>query len=74
MLNGKGAAMDTIHGKAERSATGSGLRPTLNSLYEAARNEVMADPAAALRKYQPTWLFGAPCARLVSNNRGRKPR
>ena len=29
----------------------------LQSLYEAARKEVFADPAAAVRKYQPNWQF-----------------
>lgn len=56
------ATMGRIDGKAERGATGSGLRPTLCSLYEAARKEVLADPAAALRKYQPTWLLASPSA------------
>lgn len=45
-------------GNADRS----GSRPTLRSLYEAARREVMADPAAALRKYQPTWVLSNPSA------------
>ena len=39
-----------------------GSRPTLRVIYEAARREVMADPAAALRKYQPTWLLASPTA------------
>jgi hypothetical protein len=34
----------------------------LQSLYEAARKEVFADPAAAVRKYQPTWQFVLPAA------------
>jgi hypothetical protein len=29
----------------------------LQAMYEAARREVFADPAAALRKYQPTWAL-----------------
>jgi hypothetical protein len=32
----------------------------LQSMYEAARREVLADPAAALRKYQPTWALSMP--------------
>jgi hypothetical protein len=34
----------------------------LQSLYEAARKEVFADPAAAVRKYQPNWQFSLPAA------------
>jgi|PlaIllAssembly_1097288.scaffolds.fasta_scaffold845925_2 hypothetical protein len=34
----------------------------LQSLYEAARREVFADPAAAVRKYEPTWQFSLPPA------------
>lgn len=68
------ATMGTIDGKAERGATGSGLRPTLCSLYEAARKEVLADPAAALRKYQPTWLLTSPSASPARPaDRARKP-
>ena len=33
---------------------------TLQAMYEAARREVFADPAAALRKYQPTWALSMP--------------
>jgi hypothetical protein len=62
--------MGRIDGKAEHGATGSGLRPTLCSLYEAARKEVLADPAAALRKYQPTWLLASPSARLAVPAKG----
>ncbi|GEM_PF-1854826 len=29
----------------------------LQAMYEAARREVFADPAAAIRKYQPTWAL-----------------
>ncbi len=48
-----------------------GSRPTLRVLYEAARREVMADPAAALRKYQPTWLLASPTAsRRAAGPRG----
>jgi hypothetical protein len=32
----------------------------LQAMYEAARREVFADPAAALRKYQPTWVLSMP--------------
>ena len=61
--------------KAKCRATRPGLRPTLSSLYEAARKEVFADPAAAVQKYQPTWLFAAPAARTGQRGRGvRKPR
>jgi hypothetical protein len=34
----------------------------LQSLYEAARKEVFADPAAAVRKYQPDWQLSLPAA------------
>lgn len=37
-----------------RSSQGGG--GTVRSLYEAAKREVEADPMAALRKYQPSWL------------------
>jgi phage baseplate assembly protein W len=43
-------------------AARSGARPTLRSLYEAARREVMADPAAAVRKYEPTWSIASTAA------------
>lgn len=67
--------MATDNRKAKCRASGPGLRPTLNSLYEAARKEVFADPAAAVQKYQPTWLFAAPAARTGLRGRGvRKPR
>ncbi|MGE5162388.1 MAG: hypothetical protein ACM3O5_12830 [Betaproteobacteria bacterium] len=29
----------------------------LQAMYEAARREVFSDPAAALRKYEPTWAL-----------------
>jgi hypothetical protein len=29
----------------------------LQAMYEAARKEVFADPAAALRKYEPSWAL-----------------
>lgn len=32
----------------------------LQAMYEAARREVFADPAAALRKYEPTWTLSTP--------------
>lgn len=35
---------------------------TLQSLYEAARKEVFADPAAAVLKYQPNWQSSLPVA------------
>ena len=62
MLNGKGATMARIDGKANCGVDRPGSRPTLRSFYEAARQEVMADPAAALRKYQPTWLLPSASA------------
>ena len=36
--------------------SGEGGGGTVRSLYEAARREVEADPMAALKKYQPSWL------------------
>ena len=53
--------MQTFNRKASNEDR-FGPRPTLRVLYEAARREVMADPAAALRKYQPTWLLDARTA------------
>jgi hypothetical protein len=53
--------MTTMQRKSSNAGR-SGSRPTLRSLYEAARREVMADPAAALRKYQPTWVLSGPSA------------
>lgn len=51
-----------------------GSRATLRVLYEAARREVMADPAAALRKYEPTWLLASPTAsRRAQVHAVRKP-
>jgi len=47
-----------------RAATRSGS--ALRSLYEAARQEVLADPAAAIRKYQPGWDFWLPAAVAAS--------
>ena len=47
-------------GKASGRPGQSGGRRTLQSLYEAARKEVFADPAAAVRKYQPNWEFSLP--------------
>jgi hypothetical protein len=42
----------------------------LQSLYDAARKEVFADPAAAVRKYEPTWQFALPpAARKSSRHR-----
>lgn len=35
---------------------------TLQALYEAARKEVFADPAAAVLKYQPNWHASLPLA------------
>jgi hypothetical protein len=40
---------------------------TLQSMYESARKEVFADPAAAVRKYQPTWQFSLPSAARKSS-------
>lgn len=50
------ASIDNAGGRRK-----SGIR-TLQSLYEAARKEVFADPAAAVRKYQPNWHFTPPLA------------
>lgn len=47
-------------GKASGRPAQSGGSRTLLSLYEAARKEVFADPAAAVRKYQPSWEFSLP--------------
>jgi hypothetical protein len=55
--------------RAKGRVAGSGLRPTLSSLYEAARKEVFADPAAAVQKYQPTWLLAAPSAAQRTHRR-----
>jgi hypothetical protein len=35
---------------------------TLQSMYEAARKEVLSDPAAAVLKYQPSWHAALPVA------------
>jgi hypothetical protein len=43
-------------------------RGALRSLYEAAWQEVISDPMAALRKYQPTWVASMPAA-----SRSRSP-
>lgn len=64
-------------GTMERKASNEdrfGSRPTLTVLYEAARREVMADPAAALRKYQPTWVLASPTvSRRAQVHAVRKP-
>ena len=44
-------------GGAPGRVGGTGM---LQAMYEAARREVFADPAAALRKYQPTWALSIP--------------
>lgn len=41
-------------GGAPRRAGGARM---LQAMYEAARREVFSDPAAALRKYEPTWAL-----------------
>ena len=43
----------------------SGSAHTLRSLYEAAWREVVADPAAAVRKYQPDWSIALPSGKRV---------
>lgn len=59
------ASIDNAGGRRVRA----GVR-TLQSLYEAARKEVFADPAAAVRKYQPNWHFTPPvAARKASRHR-----
>jgi len=50
------ASIDKASGRPVRA----GQCRTLQSMYEAARKEVFADPAAALRKYQPGWQFSLP--------------
>jgi hypothetical protein len=44
-------------GGAPGRVGGTGM---LQAMYEAARREVFADPAAALLKYQPTWALSMP--------------
>jgi len=51
--------MGSIH-KASGTHGKAGQWRMLQSMYEAARKEVFADPAAALRKYQPSWQFSLP--------------
>ncbi len=50
------ASIDKASGRPVRA----GQCRMLQSLYEAARKEVFADPAAAVRKYQPTWALSMP--------------
>jgi len=52
------ASFDKASGRPVRA----GQCRMLQSLYEAARKEVFADPAAAVRKYQPTWQFVLPAS------------
>jgi len=60
------ASIDKASGRPVRA----GQCRMLQSLYEAARKEVFADPAAAVRKYQPTWQFVLPAvARKSSRHR-----
>lgn len=47
-------------GKAGGAPGRVGEARMLRAMYEAARREVFADPAAALRKYQPTWALPMP--------------
>ncbi len=47
-------------GKASGAPGRVGGARMLRVMYEAARREVFADPAAALRKYQPTWVLSMP--------------
>ncbi len=49
-------------GKASGARGRVGGARMLQAMYEAARREVFADPAAALRKYQPTWALSMPNA------------
>ena len=60
MLNEEGY-MVSIDKASDRPVRAGQCR-MLQSLYEAARKEVFADPAAAVRKYQPTWQFVLPAA------------
>lgn len=46
--------------KASGRPVQAGQWRMLQSMYEAARKEVFADPAAAVRKYQPNWEFSLP--------------
>ena len=65
MLRGMGDAM-VISKRTHEKAAHAGGAGMLQALYEAARKEVFADPAAALRKYEPSWapsLTVAPCAK-----------
>jgi len=56
--------------KASGGPVRAGDRRTLQALYEAARKEVLADPAAALLKYQPTWAQSMPVsARKAARHR-----
>lgn len=48
--------------KASGRPVQAGQWRMLQSLYEAARKEVFADPAAAVRKYQPTWTLSMPAS------------
>jgi hypothetical protein len=57
------ASFDKASGRPVRA----GRCRMLQSLYEAARKEVFADPAAAIRKYQPTWQFVLPSASRKSS-------
>jgi len=47
-------------GKANGAPGRAGGAGMLQAIYAAARREVFADPAAALRKYQPTWALSMP--------------
>ncbi len=47
-------------GKASGAPGRVGGAGMLQAMYAAARREVFADPAAALRKYQPTWALSMP--------------
>jgi len=59
--DGMGRVDDKV-GDRTRDRSGS----TLRLLYESARREVFADPAAAVRKYQPDWEFSLPVAAAAS--------
>jgi hypothetical protein len=56
LTEGRGETMAGITKAGGAQGRVGGAR-MLQAMYEAARREVFADPAAALRKYQPTWAL-----------------
>jgi hypothetical protein len=59
LTEGRGETMAGIAKAGGAQGRVGGAR-MLQVMYEAARREVFADPAAALRKYQPTWALSMP--------------